>query len=70
MSDIILHSTDCPKCKILKEKLDTAGILYSINSDIKLMEALGIMSVPILQIGLTMMDFTTAYKWIIGGKND
>ena len=31
-----LYSTGCPKCQVLKKKLDTAGINYTIESDIEI----------------------------------
>ena len=64
--EVIVYSTPtCPKCKVLKTKLDKKGILYTENQDIDKMNELGIMSVPYLQIdGGRPMDFAEANKWV------
>lgn len=48
--DIILHSTGCPKCKVLIKKLDEGKINYRINNDTNLMKELGISNLPVLEI--------------------
>ena len=45
-----LYSTDCPKCKVLKKKLNDEGIEFEECTDVDLMQSLGIMSVPVLEI--------------------
>lgn len=32
--NVILYSTGCPRCKILKSKLDKKGITYSVVDDV------------------------------------
>lgn len=62
---INFFTTGCPKCKILKKKMDDKGILYNTVTDIEVMTALGIDSVPVLQFDDgTLMDFGKAIKWI------
>lgn len=62
---IILYSTEvCPKCKILKTKLDSKNINYEVNMDLDYMESLGIMYVPVLSVNGELMDFMTANDWI------
>ena len=29
--DVVLYSTGCPKCKVLKKKLDAKDIKYTLN---------------------------------------
>lgn len=60
----ILYTTHCPRCNVLKEKLDTANIPYFEIDDVEEMAALGIDTVPVLRVGDVMMSFTTAVEWI------
>ncbi len=61
---ITLYSTGCPKCKVLKMKLDAKGIQYTVNSSTEDMTALGITQVPVLKVDETMMHFKEAVEWI------
>lgn len=60
----VLYSTHCPKCNVLKEKLDAANIPYCEVDNVKEMAAKGIDAVPVLQVDNIMMSFTTAVEWI------
>jgi glutaredoxin len=64
MKDIILYSTHCPKCNILKQKLDAKNIRYTENNNIQQMKTLGILTVPILAIEGELLDFSKAIEWI------
>ena len=69
MKNIILYSTkDCPKCSILKEKLAAANITYTEENDIEKMRAIGMKMVPALEVGMELMCFTKAIKWIEENK--
>ena len=61
---VILYTTDCPKCIVLKEKLEAGEITFTVNKDRKEMMALGMMSAPFLKINEDIMDFKTACEWI------
>lgn len=61
---IILYSTGCPKCKVLKAKLDSKKISYDIISDTSVMINKGIETVPVLEVNGNVMDFKTAVDWI------
>lgn len=63
---MVLYSTNCPKCKILKEKLDSKHIEYEINSDIDKMISLGFTHVPILEVSGKYLNFAEAMKYIGG----
>lgn len=64
---VILYSTGCPKCKILKKKLDEKGVKYQEISSIEDMENLGIKTVPVLNTGDDiLLGFADAVKWING----
>ena len=60
----ILYTTHCPKCSVLKEKLDAANIQYLEVDDTEIMTAKGIDTVPVLQVEDIMMSFATAVEWI------
>lgn len=61
---ITLYSTGCPQCKVLKAKLDKAGIQYNVITDQAMMMALGFQSAPILQVDNVTYKFADAVKWI------
>ena len=61
---VILYSTGCPKCKVLKMKLEKAGIPYEMNEDIDEMRKLGLLSAPALGVHGQIMDFGKAIEWI------
>ena len=62
--NIILYSTDCPKCKVLKTKMDAKGIKYTENKSIDEMIALGIKSAPVLNVNGVLMDYMSALTYI------
>lgn len=61
---VTLYSTGCPKCKVLKAKLDIKEISYDIISDTSVMINKGIETVPILEVDGNIMDFKTAADWV------
>ena len=63
---IKIYTTEtCPRCKVLKMKMDAKGIPYKLITDIKEIKNLGIMSVPYMQIDDgELMGFATANAWI------
>ena len=60
--EIILYHTDCPKCKILQQKLDQKQIKYKSITNIEEIINLGYSSVPILQVNKTTYTFSEAIK--------
>ena len=64
MRMVVLYSTGCPKCGVLKKKLNERGIQYQENTTVEEMLALGITSVPVLCVDGEFMEFTDAVKWI------
>lgn len=64
MNKIILYTTHCPKCEILKEKLDNKNITYEICSDVKTMVAKGFRSTPILEVDNVALTYLDAINWI------
>ena len=61
---IVLHTTHCPKCKILKKKLNSKEIKYEENSNTDLMVKMGIDILPVLEIDGKLLDFIEAVKWV------
>ena len=61
-----IYTTDtCPRCKVLKVKMDAKGIPYESITDVDEIQRLGIMSVPYMQVDDgELMDFATANTWI------
>ena len=65
MDNIVLYSTGCPKCTVLKTKLKQKNIDYIECSDIDTMTEKGFKSVPKLELSDgSILDFTEAVKWI------
>ncbi len=61
---IILYSTGCPRCDVLKRKLDSKGVSYEENRDTDAMRELGIRFVPMLAAGDRLMGFAEAVRWV------
>lgn len=61
---IILYSTGCPKCKVLKSKLEDKGIEFVENDSVEEMTELGITQVPVLSVCGALLDFKKAVTWV------
>lgn len=61
---INLFSNDCPRCKILKQKMDEKGIEYNTISEFDELIERGIMTLPVLKEGNEYMNFLQAIKWV------
>ena len=61
---IILYSNDCPKCKILKFKLDDKNIQYELCSDINIMMSKGFQSTPMLEVEEVTMNYLDSINWV------
>lgn len=62
--ELVLYSTGCPQCSVLKKKLDAKGFSYRVNENVEAMLALGIDSVPVLSVDGELLGFAAANKWI------
>ena len=62
--NIVLYSTGCPKCEILKKKLAEKGISYTENNSVDEMLGLGINTVPMLSVEGELKDFTESTVWL------
>ena len=62
--NVILYSTGCPKCDVLKQKLNGKSIQYTENNSVDEMIALGIAQVPVLSVDGKQLNFSQAVMWI------
>ena len=62
--DVILYSNGCPRCKVLKQKLDAKSISYIEEGSLEKMIAIGIKQVPMLDVGGNLLDFGKANDWV------
>lgn len=64
---ITLYKTStCPKCYVLKQKMDEKHIKYEECLDMNKMETLGIQSVPVLDVDGKFLSFPEAIAWVNG----
>lgn len=61
---ITLYTTHCPKCEILKKKLDAKNMEYNICEDITIMEEKGFKYLPILEVDDKQLSFSDAVLYI------
>lgn len=61
---VTFYSNDCPRCKILQQKLDEKGVMYEKVSDVEIMKQKGFMSVPMLEVDEKIMTYLEAINWI------
>lgn len=64
MEKVILYEHGCPKCKILKMKLDQKGIQYEDVTDVEIMKSKGFKEAPKLEVDGVVMDFKKAVDWV------
>ena len=64
MDNIILYTTHCPKCNILKAKLDEKNISYIEYDNVEFMKDMGITTVPVLNVNNKLLEFKSAVDWV------
>ena len=62
--NVILYEHGCPRCKVLKSKLDQKGVKYETISDMEVMKEKGFKEAPKLEVDGVVYDFKEAVKWI------
>lgn len=67
--EVILYSTGCPACNVLKKKLTAKGIRFEENTDQELMRSMNFIRVPVLDVDGKRMDFAEANNWINEQEN-
>lgn len=66
-TNVIVYTSNppCPKCKVLKKKLDDTGIEYDVFDNVEEMIDMGIENVPMIKVGDSeLMNFKEAVDWI------
>lgn len=63
---IKLYSIGCPKCNVLKRKLDENNIEYEYITDENVMREKGIEILPVLEVDGEMLNYSGAAKWLKG----
>jgi glutaredoxin len=61
---IILFSNNCPRCKVLKTKLEQNNIEFEENNDVEFMAQKGFTTVPVLEVDGVIYSFKDAVEWI------
>lgn len=64
MNKIILYEHGCPRCKVLKMKLDQKGVKYETVNDIEVMKAKGFIEAPKLEVDGVVYGFKEAVDWL------
>ena len=64
MNKMILYSTGCPKCNVLKAKLKQKNVDYVENNNVDEMQKMGITTVPMLMINSDLLNFVEAVEYI------
>ena len=62
--EVILYSTGCPKCNILKEMLQKKNIIFQIEDNVEKMKELGFSSLPMLSIDNKILNFKEAFIFL------
>lgn len=64
MGKVTLYQHGCPRCRVLKMKLDQKGIQYDEVTDIEAMKAKGFQEAPKLEVNGVVMGFKEAVEWV------
>jgi len=62
--EVVLYSTGCPKCTVLKKKLQAKNIEFTEINDVDTMLKMGLDEVPVLKVDNQMMPFKKAVEWV------
>ena len=61
---VILYSTGCPRCDVLKDKLTEKAVPFTENNSVDEMTALGITQTPVLSVNGNLYEFKEAVDWV------
>lgn len=65
VNGLVLYSKDnCPRCDMLKSKLNAKGIEFEEVKDINVIESLGIDFLPVLDVDGELMELSKANNYI------
>ena len=60
----IYSKVGCPRCKVLKMKLEQKGLEYAECQDTEKMIDMGLKSLPVLAVDDKMLKFEDAVKYV------
>lgn len=60
----VLYSNGCPKCNVLKSKLEQKNIAFELSDDFSSLIGLGYRTAPLLKTNDGILVFTDAVKWV------
>lgn len=63
MNFIVYTKPGCPQCKVLKMKMDAAGVSYKLVEEEEALMALGVKAAPALMADSTLYAGPEAIKW-------
>lgn len=61
---VVFYTIDCPKCRVLENKLKAKKVNFEECRDIEIMQEKGFENAPMLEVDGTEMNFGDAVKWI------
>lgn len=62
--NVVLYSTGCPRCNVLKAKLANKNIKYEEVNDEEYMLSIGLDEMPVLEVDGKRMSFGEANQWL------
>lgn len=62
--EVILYSTGCPQCNILKEMLQKKNVIFQIEDNVEKMKELGFSSLPMLSVDNKILNFKEAFNFL------
>lgn len=62
--DVVMYSTNCPKCNVLEKKMRIKNIKYEVVTDLDVIENKRFMSMPMLEVDGKILDFRQAISWV------
>lgn len=63
-NNIRLYSNGCPKCKVIKSKLESKNIVFEETDDTQRIILEGYKTFPVLEVNGQFMDFVSANTWV------
>lgn len=64
MKNATLYTTDCPKCRLLKKKLDQKKVKYNEVTDVQEMISKGFKSVPVFEVDGENFSYEEAVAYL------
>lgn len=64
MENLTLYTNGCPKCNVIKSKLEAKNIPFTENTNVEELIPLGIQSLPVLKVGGEFLSFVDANTWV------